>query len=131
MSVTQKGIKLLFVLIVCLTSCHTQKTPLVEYHYRIKHDTICQIDSITKWHTLLIKGDTVFIHDSIDRWHDKQKIVEVFLHDSIPYQVEVPVYVRKRNAYDRFTAKGFWILLVVITLFVGTKIAKIAYKFYF
>lgn len=83
--------------------------------YRWKHDTLF----VDRWHT-----------EFRDRWrHDTLTLRDsIHVNDSIPYPVEVQVPVRIRNGYDRFTAKGFWILLGILILIVGWKIAKAYFK---
>ena len=123
--------RLLYILlfVVTLTACHTQKiVPVVEYHNAVQHDTVFLQDSVVRWHTQLMKGDTVYIHDSIDRFRNKEKIVEVYVHDSIPYEVEVIKEVRVRNGYDRFTARGFWSLLFLVVAYI---VIRIVIKIYF
>ena len=124
--------RLLYILFfaLTLTACSTQKlVPVVEYHDRVQYDTIRQRDSIVHWHTKIVQGDTVYIHDSVDRWRDKEKIVEVLLHDSIPYKVEIEKEVRVRNGYDKFTARGFWSLLILVIAYIAIKILiKIYFK---
>lgn len=76
------------------------------------------------------KGDTVWL----ERWHDRiiernvadtvHDTTRIETHDSIPYPVEVPKYIRERNAYDKATAKGFWILLAIIVCSIVIWIGK-------
>ena len=83
--------------------------------YRWKHDTLF----VDRWHT-----------EFRDRWrHDTLTLRDsIHVNDSIPYPVEVQVPVRVRNGYDKFTAKGFWILLGILILIVCWKIAKAYFK---
>lgn len=83
--------------------------------YRWQHDTLY----VDRWHT-----------EFRDRWrHDTLTLRDsIHVNDSIPYPVEVQVPVRVRNGYDKFTAKGFWILLGILILIVGWKIAKAYFK---
>lgn len=121
MTTKQKLVIILCILgaILLLTSCATTKT-IVEYRDRYITQTEVRVDSIyrDRYHTEYMRGDTVFVHDSVwlDRWHYDTRTDSVIVRDSIPYPVEVVREVRVRNAYDRFTARGFWILLAIILL---------------
>lgn len=112
---------LAILLALLLSSCSVQK-PLVTKSARdsVRVETQIRIDSVfrDRWHTEYIKGDTLHIIDSVflDRWHFERKTDSVCVRDTIrePYEVQVPV--RKRNDYDRATARGFWILLAMLVL---------------
>lgn len=72
------------------------------------------------------RGDTVFVRDSVLVYRYKyitkcDTFVQV---DSIPYPVEVPKEVRVRNAYDRFTACGFWVFVGIIFLYIAWKLLR-------
>jgi len=101
---------------------------LPQTHDSIVIRTEYRVDSVwrDRWHTERIKGDTVFIHDSIffGEYKNKEKADTICVRDSISYPVEVQVPVHERNAYDRFTSWGFWILLVISLLIIAWKIAK-------
>lgn len=77
-----------------------------------------------RWHTEKIKGDTVFVHDSIylEKIKFRDRVDSVFVCDSIPYSVEVPV--RMRNGYDRFTASGFWVFVGIIFLYIAKRLLR-------
>lgn len=123
---------------ICLSSCRTQQ-PIVAVE---RHDST-RIEDRNHSH---YERDKEYIHDSVyirekgdtvwmERWHDRiiernvadtiHDSIKVEVHDSVPYPVEVPKYIRQRNGYDKFTAKGFWILLgliaVAIVIWVGKK----------
>lgn len=113
-------VSLLAMLMLLLSSCCTQTKVVTEYRDRYITQTDVRIDSIyrDRYHTEYMRGDTVFVHDSIwlDRWHYENKSDTLIVRDSIPYPVEVVREVRVRNAYDKFTARGFWLLIVTILL---------------
>lgn len=72
------------------------------------------------------RGDTVFVRDSVILYRYKfvtkcDTFVQV---DSIPYPVEVMKEVRVRNAYDRFTASGFWVFVGIIFLYIAWKLLR-------
>lgn len=72
------------------------------------------------------RGDTVFVRDSVLVYRYKyitkcDTFVQV---DSIPYPVEVTKEVRVRNAYDRFTASGFWVFVGIIFLYIAWKLLR-------
>lgn len=112
---------LAILLALLLSACSVQK-PLVTKSARdsVRVETQIRIDSVfrDRWHTEYVKGDTLHIIDSVfmDRWHFERKTDSVCIRDTIrePYEVQVPV--RKRNDYDRATARGFWILLSMLVL---------------
>lgn len=113
---------LLAILLALLLSACSAQRPLVTKSARdsVRVETQIRIDSVfrDRWHTEYVKGDTLHIIDSVflDRWHFERKTDSVCVRDTIrePYEVQVPV--RKRNDYDRATARGFWILLAMLVL---------------
>ena len=106
---------------VFLAACAQTKTVTVtEYRDRVVTDTVekLRVDSVYVSRWIKQKGDTIILHDTIFKYrvlHDTETVKE-YVHDSIPYQVEVEVTkeVRKRNGYDRFTSWGFWILALLL-----------------
>ena len=101
------------------TACAQTKTVTVtEYRDRVVTDTVekLRVDSVYVSRWIKQKGDTIILHDTIFKYlvlHDTETVKE-YVHDSIPYQVEVTKEVRKRNGYDRFTSWGFWILAILL-----------------
>ena len=104
---------------VFLAACAQTKTVTVtEYLDRVVTDTVekLRVDSVYVSRWIKQKGDTIILHDTIFKYrvlHDTETVKE-YVHDSIPYQVEVTKEVRKRNGYDRFTSWGFWILALLL-----------------
>ena len=104
---------------VFLSACAQTKTVTVtEYRDRVVTDNVekLRVDSVYVSRWIKQKGDTIILHDTIFRYrvlHDTETVKE-YVHDSIPYQVEVTKEVRKRNGYDRFTSWGFWILALLL-----------------
>ena len=104
---------------VFLTACAPTRTVTVtDYRDRVVTDTVekLRVDSVYVSRWIKQKGDTIILHDTILKYrvlHDTETVKE-FVHDSIPYQVEVTKEVRKRNGYDRFTSWGFWILALLL-----------------
>lgn len=104
---------------VLLAACAQTKTVTVtEYRDRVVTDTVekLRVDSVYVSRWIKQKGDTIILHDTIFKYrvlHDTETVKE-YVHDSIPYQVEVTKEVRKRNGYDRFTSWGFWILALLL-----------------
>lgn len=102
-----------------LAACAQTKTVTVtEYRDRVVTDTVekLRVDSVYVSRWVKQKGDTIILHDTIFKYrvlHDTETVKE-YVHDSIPYQVEVTKEVRKRNGYDRFTSWGFWILALLL-----------------
>lgn len=104
---------------VFLAACAQTKTVTVtEYRDMVVTDTVekLRVDSVYVSRWIKQKGDTIILHDTIFKYqilHDTETVKE-YVHDSIPYQVEVTKEVRKRNWYDRFTSWGFWILALLL-----------------
>lgn len=104
---------------VFLAACSQTKTVTVtEYRDRVVTDTLekLRVDSVYVSRWIKQRGDTIILHDTIFKYrvlHDTETVKE-YVHDSIPYQVEVTKEVRKRNGYDRFTSWGFWILALLL-----------------
>ena len=104
---------------VFLAACSQTKTVTVtEYRDRVVTDTLekLRVDSVYVSRWIKQRGDTIILHDTIFKYrvlHDTETVKE-YVHDSIPYQVEVTKEVRKRNWYDRFTSWGFWILALLL-----------------
>ena len=104
---------------VFLAACAQTKTVTVtEYRDRVVTDTVekLRVDSVYVSRWIKQKGDTIILHDTIFKYrvfHDTETVKE-YVHDSIPYKVEVTKEVRKRNGYDRFTSCGFWILALLL-----------------
>lgn len=85
-----------------------------------------RVDSVyvDRWHVEHTKGDTIYVHDSIyvTKWRYINKADTICVRDSVPIVHEVVKEVRKRNAYDKFTARGFWILAGLLVLIIGIRI---------
>lgn len=117
----------LVALFLSFLGCKTMKTIITQTQRDSVHTrTELRVDTFwrDRWHTEKIKGDTVFIHDSIylEKTKYLDRVDSVFVRDSIPYPVKVPV--RVRNAYDRFTASGFWVFVGIIFLYIAWKLLR-------
>ena len=113
---------LFFLICILLGSCKTVKT-VVEYRDHYVHDTTQLVDSIyqDRVHYIYTKGDTVFKTDSVFLYKYKyldRNVVE-YVHDSVPYPVEVEKFVTVRSGYDRFCSWFFWIVVVLVILYVA------------
>lgn len=98
-----------------LAACNAPKVVTVtEYKDRVVRDTITAVDSVYVSHVIKEKGDTVWIADTIFKYKYLDKYAYVYVHDSVPYPVEVVKEVRKRNGYDKFVSWGFWVLVILI-----------------
>ena len=112
---------------VFLAACTQTKTLTVkEYRDRVVTDTVEKllVDSVYVSRWIKLQGDTIIVHDTIIKYrvlHDTETVKE-YVHDSIPYKVEVIKEVRKRNGYDRFTSWGFWILAALIAVAIASRI---------
>lgn len=120
-----KRIILYVLLALTLVACSTPRTIAVtEYRDRVLTDTVTEyrdlVDSTYKAHYVYILGDTVRITDTICQYRlkyvDKVQTQYEYVHDSIPYQVEVVKEVRRRNTYDRATSVGFWFFILIIIM---------------
>lgn len=93
----------------------TDSTRIVREYQR---DTIYeQVFHMEQW-----RHDTLYITDTKCQYVERivSKTDTISRTDSIPYAVPTPT--RMRNAYDKATARGFWILLAGIILYIGGKI---------
>ena len=113
---------LFFLICILLGSCKTVKT-VVEYRDHYVHDTTQVVDSIyqDRVHYIYTKGDTVFKTDSVFLYKYKyldRNVVE-YVHDSVPYPVEVEKFVTVRSGYDKFCSWFFWIVVVLVILYVA------------
>lgn len=106
------------VVFLSLQGCGTQAkvVTVTEYRDRVQRDTLTRTDSVYIARYVREKGDTVFVTDTLFRFRYLDKARDVYVHDSVPYEVQVQVPVRVRNGYDRFTSWGFWILLLLLLL---------------
>ena len=110
-----------------LGGCKSQQ-PLVQVRELVVHDTTQVVDSVyqDRVHYVYQKGDTVFKTDSVFLYKYKylDKVKEMTVRDSIPYEVVVEKPVHVRSGYDKFVSWGFWLLIAAILAFVAFKIAK-------
>lgn len=114
-------IRFFFVIAISLllAACaQTRTVTVTETRNRVVTATVekLRVDSVYVSRWIKQKGDTIILHDTILKYrvlHDTETVKE-YVHDSIPYQVEVTKEVRKRNGYDRFTSWGFWILVLLL-----------------
>lgn len=117
----------LVALFLSFTGCKTLP-PIIPQTQRdsVHTRTELRVDTFwrDRWHTEKTKGDTVFIHDSIyfEKIKFRDRVDSVVVRDSIPYPIEVPV--RMRNGYDKFTARGFWVFVGVLLLYIAWRLFK-------
>ena len=105
---------LYLIICVCVCACKTPKVvTLIEYRDRVQNDTVRLTDSVYVSRYVREKGDTVFVTDTLFKIKYRDKIKELQVHDSIPYEVQVQVPVRVRSGYDKFTSWFFWIVVVL------------------
>lgn len=95
-------------------------TDSTRVHVETKYDSIW----VDRWHVVKEKGDTIWLHDSIyiEKWREKHTRDTICVRDSVPYEVRVVQEVRKRNGYDKFTARGFWLLLGILVLYIALRV---------
>lgn len=117
-----------FVLILC-ASCSTQK-PItntrdsVRIEYRLDSIYVLQHDSVfrDRWRS----GDTIYVQ--VEKWRTRYKDKIVLQHDTIRTEHSEQVPVEYVPAYYKNTSKGFWVLLALLVLIIGWKIAKIYFR---
>lgn len=108
---------LYLIICVCACACKVPRgAPLIEYRDRLQIDTVTLTDSVYVSRYVREKGDTVFVTDTLFKFKYRDKIKELQVHDSIPYEVQVEVPVRVRSGYDRFTSWFFWIVVVLVLI---------------
>ncbi len=112
------GIFPVILISVLLDSCaaQTKTITVTEYRDRVQTDTVILTDSVYVSRFIREKGDTVYVTDTLFKFKYIDKTRDVYVHDSVPYQVEVVKEVRKRNGYDRFTSWGFWIFILILII---------------
>lgn len=86
--------------------------------YVFKHDSIFR----DRWRS----GDTVFVTLTKFQTLYRDKLVEV--HDTIATTQTEQVPVEVVPTYYKNTSRGFWVLLVILLLIVGWKVAKLYFK---
>lgn len=108
------------------TSCHVQTIPPVPSTDSSSVRVEVRVDSVWRDRVRIeyTRGDTLILRDSVYveklRYVDRHDTLRV--RDSIPYCVEVPKPYRERNAYDKATARGFWVLLILCALAVAARV---------
>lgn len=102
----------------------TQTRDSVRVEFRYDSVYFYQHDSIfrDRWRA----GDTVFVTVEKFKTLYKDKLVEV--HDTISLTQQEQVAVKYVPSYYKNTSTGFWILLAVLIVLVGWKLAKIYFK---
>lgn len=111
---------------VVMPQTHTENKDSIRTEY--KHDSIY----IDRWHKEYIKGDTVFIYESI--WRDRFRNIKVhdsvycYVHDSVPYPVEVVKTETVEIDKYPFLRKSGIALWVIVALFVVGVIVGIILK---
>ena len=110
-----KKVLLYLIICACVCACKSPKVvTMTEYRDRVQKDTITLTDSVYVSRYMREKGDTVFVTDTLFKFKYRDKVRDVYVHDSVPY--EVPVPTRMRNGYDRFTSWGFWIFVILMLI---------------
>ena len=117
------------ILCLCFHGCKTVQ-PIQQtrdsIRVEIRHDSVFVFkhDSIfrDRWRS----GDTVYV--TVDKFKTlyRDKLVEV--HDTIAttHTEQVPVGVVP--TYYKNTSRGFWVLLAILILLIGWKVAKVYFK---
>ena len=123
------AVVLTVILCLCFPSCKSQTViPQTKDSVRIeyRHDSIYfyQHDSIfrDRWRA----GDTVYV--TVEKWLTRWKDKTVEIHDTIRTQETQTIEVKYVPNYYKRVSTGFWILLAILIVIVGWKIAKIYFK---
>lgn len=118
----------LIIFLMLANSCRSVQV-VTEYRDRIVHDTTATVDSvyIDRFHTITQKGDTVYKTDSIFLYRYKylDKAVEVYVHDSIPYPVEVVKEKKVTSGFGRFCIGFFWAFVLGLAALIAWRCFKL------
>ena len=123
------GLVICAILCLCFSGCKTVQ-PIQQtrdsVRVEIRHDSVYVFkhDSIfrDRWRS----GDTVFVTLTKFQTLYRDKLVEV--HDTIATTQTEQVPVEVVPTYYKNTSRGFWVLLVILLLIVGWKVAKVYFK---
>lgn len=111
----------------CATGCRSVQT-VVEYRDRKITDTLTLYDSIyiDRIQREQIRADTVWKTDSIIEYRYRviNRDVEVMVHDSIPYEVQVIKEVTKNSKFAKFCIYFFFIIAFGLFFFFIFKLRK-------
>ena len=117
------------ILCLCFPSCKsqvplTQTRDSVRVEYRLDSVYIYKHDSIfrDRWRS----GDTIYV--TVEKWLTRWKDKTVEIHDTILTQETQTIEVKYVPNYYKRVSTGFWILLAILIVIVGWKIAKIYFK---
>jgi len=123
------GIALAFILCVCFSGCKTTQ-PINQtrdsVRVEIRHDSVYVFKHDSIFRDRWRQGDTVFVTVEKFKTLYRDKLVEV--HDTIATSESVEVPVEVVPTYYKNTSRGFWVLLVILVLIVGWKVAKMYFK---
>lgn len=129
MIATIVAVVLTVILCLAFPSCKstqplTQTRDSVRVEFRHDSIYIWQHDSIfrDRWRA----GDTVFVTVEKFKTLYKDKLIEV--HDTITATQTEQVAVKYVPNYYKHTSTGFWILLAILIVIVGWKLAKVYFK---
>lgn len=107
------------------------QTKEVQVHDTLRVD-VWRTDSVYVSKMIKAVGDTIVQRDTLIKYQyidkGRERVVYETRVDSIPYEVEVTKYVRKRNTYDKVTAAGFWLFAVFALLVMAWRLLK---RYYF
>ena len=119
------GLTLLILLFLIFSGCRSQRSVvLTEYRDRVIHDTIVRVDSAYRVDSIvdrektLALGDTVYIERLIEKWRTEykdrvvEKVVDRYIHDSVPYAVEVVKEVSVVPGYYKWCSWLLWLIVI-------------------
>lgn len=130
------SIGLIFALVVCAMSgcAHPKVVVAPEVHTETKTDSSVVADKVQKWdsvyvshverivHDTLLVKDTLIKFKTIDVVREVEKVVTREVKVEKPYPVDVVKEVRVRSEYDKFMARGFWLLLLLGVLLIAGRV---------
>lgn len=117
------------ILCICFSGCKTVQ-PIQQtsdsIRVEVRHDSVFVFmhDSIfrDRWRN----GDTVYV--TVEKFKTLYKDKLVAVHDTIATTQTEQVAVEVVPAYYKNTSRGFWVLLAILILLIGWKVAKWYFK---
>ena len=123
------GLVLTALCCICFGGCKTVQ-PIQQtrdsVRVEIRHDSVYVFKHDSVFRDRWREGDTVFVTLTKFQTLYRDKLVEV--HDTIATTQTEQVPVEVVPTYYKNTSRGFWVLLVILLLIVGWKVAKLYFK---
>lgn len=125
------AIILLTLFFLIIQGCSTMQTGVAppSKSDSVRINVVQLVDTVyrDRVHIEYLRGDTVVVRDSVweHRYILRDRRDTICVRDSIPYPVEVVKEVRKRNGYDIFVSRGFWVYTALLLLMLVWKAVKL------